>query len=568
MERFRTNRLDRIKTFLGANHSDNGAKDNVPVNVIEQYVLVMLRLLVSQDPQALVTTRHSKLKPMGADLETWMNWRIREMKLVDTLRLVAMDALFSIGLMKIGLTQVPESTWEGTTHYYLEPYADHIDLDDFVIDMRAKHRSQVAYIGHRYLMPLEEARNNPRFDKDLREKLQPTRYTQVNERGDERIKNIEHDPVSSFLDNYCEYVELYELYLPREQRVVTAMTDDSGRCFGSPLSADEFIGPRSGPYHFLTFVDVPSNVMPAAPVANRIDMADAINANFRKLIRQSLRQKKCTAFQNQADAIRVRDAEDGDGVHVDQPNMLKEFVNGGIDQANFLFNTQLLEIFNKMAGNIELLGGLSQQAQTLGQEELLQGNSSAQLKDMQARMVGFVRDAIGSNGLAWYWFHSDETYEGERTVEGVEFSTEYRITPEQRQSNFSKLNFDVNPYSLQGQTPQEQVAKIDQMVKEIILPATPVLQAAGAIFNVEGYLRLRAKLTNMPYLSELITFSTPPMMEEQPADEPPRMAMETTRNYVRQSVPQGTTPGKTAALMQTLGGTGQPADLANAMGSA
>ena len=78
-------------------------------------------------------------------------------------------------------------------------------------------------------------------------------------------------------------VELRDIWLPREQLIITVETGK----LGPSLRVLEWDGPHSGPYRFLRFNEVPGNTMPLPPVALWRDLHDLANVLFRKLGLQS-----------------------------------------------------------------------------------------------------------------------------------------------------------------------------------------------------------------------------------------------------------------------------------------
>ena len=518
MEPFRNNRREFVKELVGKHHSDNGTEDRVPINLLLQFVTIHLRLLASHNPAMSVSTPHTGLKSFARDMEAWGNWRIKEMDLESTLRRCVMDALLGLGIAKVGTTYA--QTYEGVNHEYGEVFVDCIDFDDYVHDMEATSIDRVYFQGHRYRMLLEDAKNNPLFDEARRSELTGSGNGRYNEQGDERLKAIESQE-SIHANEFTEQVELWELWLPREQVILTCEYGPGGIC-GDPLRIVEWKGPTDGPFHLLSFVNVPSNTMPISPVGSLLDMHKLINEQMLKLARQSLASKTVLAAQGnaEADARTIIAAKDGDVVRVNHINMLKEIRFRGTDQSELAAMLQYLQSFDRQAGNLSTMGGLASKADTLGQEQMLQSQSSAQIKDMQSSALKFAKSILTS--MAWHWIHEDrQTYVGERKVEGTDITVPVTITPDDRRNKFFLLNFDVQPFSLQGKTPQEKNAQIDMLLAQL-LPVVPQLQAQGIDINWNNLLRLKAKYTGMDDLTELLTFIVPVSADQQPHSDVPR----------------------------------------------
>ena len=106
-------------------------------------------------------------------------------------------------------------------------------------------------------------------------------------------------------------VELMDVWLPREQLVVTMVTGKNL----PPLSVMEWNGPENGPFHTLSLcTDVPDQIIPVSPAMNLKGMNDIINGLLRKQRRQAQRQKDIPFYQagSEEDARRLGRASDGE----------------------------------------------------------------------------------------------------------------------------------------------------------------------------------------------------------------------------------------------------------------
>jgi hypothetical protein len=547
MEPFRKNYFAFVKQFVGHNHSEAGEADRVALNLIKQDILSYLRILASHNPRMMVSTRYPQLKWLAGDMEAWGNWRLVEMDFERTLRRCTQNALFQIGIGTVGVTY--RQTYEGETHAFMEPFFDSVDLDDYFHDMEAKSIETLDFQGHRFKMLLADVQSDESFDPQRRAEIQPAQHRRTNENGEDRIKNIEANRASFASDEFAPYVELCQIWLPREQLILTCEWGEQGP-MGAPLRASKWHGPSCGMYHLLGFAEVPGNTMFASPISDRYDLALLINRQFNKASRQSNNAKSVLAYQGTAesDAKNVQKASDGQLVRVNHIDQMKEVGFRGADAAEFQVMMQNIGLYDRFAGNLATIAGLSAQAPTLGQEELLQSNSSAQIKDMQEAVVKFARNVIRS--LCWYWMNDNQqTYEGERSLEGIDQAAPIQITPEDRLGNFMLLNFDIEPYSLQGQTPQQKNQQIDALLQQIILPLAPMLAQQGIFPNMQSILRLKSKYMGMTDLGDILTF-VEPQVQEEPYAEPPKMPNATTRTNVRVNRSEKTPQGQAEVGMQ------------------
>lgn len=529
---FFENRMAALKQFVGKHFTDGGADDMVPLPMIQQFVNIYSHLLVPQDPQALISSRFFGLRSHAANMEAWMNFRSREMKIGETFRRWIKDAMFCLGVVEVGLEAGQSFQWEGQTHYYGEPFVDNVDFDDYLVDMAAKRWPAIRYEGHTYRVETARAMNDPELDglaEDgvtlRRHQLESIAESMFNERGVEKSKSIESDYSHTWAHDYKGYSQLWQIFMHEEQKIITVEYVPGKGFSGLPLRVRDWKGPRSGPYKKLWFVDVPSMLMPSPPVSNNIDMHNLANDIMVKLGHDAVNEKTLLlcAKGTGKDAKKILKGKNGEAIQVDNPDDFREVKFRGIDQAQLAFLLQVYQMFSRGAGNLETLGGLSSQAGTLGQEKLLVEQSGGQVKSMQGITISAVRDVY--TDLGWYWWTDPiRDYEGERMISGVEIPIPFTIRPQDREGNVYKLNFDVNPYSFTGTTPAEEVVKLDTFVTQIIMPLMPIISAQGGVFKTQNYLRIRSKLSNQPYFDELIAYEMPTSEEEQPLMDVPKRA--------------------------------------------
>ncbi len=561
LQAFRENRLSALRQFVGAHYSWSGSPQRVPLNLLQLAVNIYLRQLVARAPRAMVSAKDPQLKPVAADMQAWMDKATCGMHLDASLRLCVLNALFSLGIMKVGEAHVGDMEILGTTQHVGQPFAEPVDLDDWVHDITAKRYDQVQFAGNRYRVSLDEAKSNPLFNPIARNKLTAQTRFAYNERGDVRTSTLSQSTMQLY-DEYQDHVELWDIWLPKEKLVLVMPYQDSvegGFANVTPLKVIEWTGPTDGPFLTLSYCDVPNNVMPAAPVQALQDLHELVNILWRKLGRQGERQKTITGVMGTAtdDAERINRTDDGMAVRVDFPDRCKELSFGGMKPENLAAVIQAKDLFVYMAGNLDSLGGLSPQAQTLGQDELLNKNSAAQIAEMQDRTINFTAKVYKDIGEQW-WTNPVLTYEASRQVAGIDIPVS--ITPQMRQVPFSKLDFEIDPYSMQHDTPQTRLAGTLQMLQQVVLPAMPsIAQQGGQIVWQEVFATL-AKYGNFPDLNDWLKWGPPPEMQgaqqmAQQAAQAPGMPSNTTRTNVRINRPGATSQGQGQIMQQLLMGS-------------
>lgn len=569
MERFRTNRREAVRQYVGHHYSENGSEKTVPVNLIGVYASVVGRTLISKAPRFLLTTFQKSSRPSVAAMQDWVNKEVEESDFAGTMQQCVMDSLFSIGIAKVALAKPGDELMEGA--YDLVPgvpFCDRVDLDDFLFDVHARTWREVSFIGHRYRVPLDSIRDSKVYSQS-RKLLQASVDPAFNQQGDERISMILRGYNNQNTEEFEDMVDLWEIYLPRMKRVIT-LPDiavapsgvEGGIGWDEPLLDQEWVGPACGPYHILGMGIVPANAMPKAPIMDIIDLHDAANRSYRKVIRTVDRVKENTFVSGSAseDGSRLMEADDGEILKVDNPERIKQVVTGGQALPNlWLMANGLRDLVSFVGGNLELLGGRSPQSKTAKQDEMLNQNAGAGVNDLQEFAIKFVSQV--GKAYCWYWWHDPfKVMHVPFSPDGLpEIQTVRKIAPQDRMARFADLDIRVDPYSMTTKTPEIRMTNLDQIVQQVIIPmmATPMWQASGLSFDLQAYLSLASKYRDMPELSDLISIQEPMQGAEQPqggGEAQPGQPQETTRNYVRENVPQRSRQGDERNMMNALQG--------------
>jgi hypothetical protein len=539
---FRERRMASVRQYLGAHYGQGGTR--MPINMVELALGIFRRELAARNPGVVVRSRSTELVPVAAKMQLAINGVLKEIDFSSTLQEVVFDAIFGIGVVKVGVSESDELG--GFLQRKDLPFVDPVSMDDLVLDMRATRWGAQQFIGNRYLVPFEAARKSKLFDM---KGLSPSRPTPHNETGDMRMSSLSTQGIMDEDAELVPTIELWDLWIPGEGCVCTYAADDSGKILCErPLRKVEWEGPKDGPYLCLSLGELSGNLMPVPPVNSLLDLNDAINRSFRKLVRQSDRSKVVTMVAGGADedGNRLVECEDGDVVRVERPESIRQVAFGGIDQPTLAFTLQMRDLFSYVAGNLDSMGGLSQSAPTLGQEQLIHSSSSQKIRDYQARMTRFTKRVV--EHVAKYVFDDpDARYRIMLPLaeQGIEIPLEFG--PEERNDeDFVEMEFDVAPASMQDPSNVQRVDMMSKVVTQFLAPLLPAMQQQGTTIDVSAFVREVAQLTNTPELKELVV--PVQMAQETPAEvergdgvgATPRPAM-TTRRYERVNVPTGGT---------------------------
>jgi hypothetical protein len=554
LEPFRVRHKQALEQYVGVYYSDDGATKPVHVNLMELATNIYERQLVARPPQVLIFTKNEQFKPYSLEYESLLNESLDDGKIHKIFQRSIKAALFSMGIVKVGIEDAGLVEEAGVEFSTTRPYVSNILLDDWVHDMSARSPDEISYCGHRYLMDLDEAKKFKGFSQSVRKELVARRTDGYNESGDERVNTLASGAGGTDAEIH-DKVELWEIFLTKERLVVTIGPNEGMK----PLRVVEWEGPDNhlGPYHLLWFSEVPGNSMPLAPAMLWSGLHNIVNGLYRKLERQSQRAKVVglTRGMDTGDAERIRKAGDGEVVAVDNPDSVVEKQFGGIDQRNFAFMLQSKQMFSWLAGNLDALGGLAASSETVGQDKMLNASANQRVSGMQDLVMEFTRDILKSYGY-WLWEDPVQTYDVELTFPDLPSVTS-QLTPEEREAHsVYEHEVRIEPYSMQYLSPGQRLQSINQIVQGIIIPSLPLLQQQGMGLDMEALLEVYAKYANLPELRDIIINTGAPA---QGGGEEPRQSPVTSRQTERISRAGAATPGRNEQEMiqQMMSGSEQ-----------
>lgn len=557
MQPFREQRLAAVRAYVGGNYGEMSSSSKVPLNLMQMAVNIYRRQVAARAPQAMVVARDPRLAATADDFELALNWLIKEIDLESSISRWVIDAMFSIGVLKVGIAPGNQAEIEGILHDSGRPFADVVDFDDFVFDMNAKTWDLCQFVGNRYTLPYEMAKEMKLFGN---EELTPTILSDYNEGGDEKVSILQTGGTWNPQRGYMELVELWDLWLPYDNLFVTVqVVDNSGIDGGKIVRVVEWDGPETGPYHILSFGDVPGNIMPLPPAQAMLDLHDASNRVFRKIIRQADRQKTLTIVASGAeeDGRRVINANDGDTIKSDNPQATREARYGGPDAASIAFLLQLKDLFVYLGGNLDALGGLGRQANTVGQESLIQRSANMLIADMQDRTTTAVRKVIES--LADYlWNDPLMAPKVLKKIGDTGLSIPVEFSQDMREGDLLDYMIEIAPYSMQSRTPSERLQTLSQMMTNFVIPLAPQLQQRGIGINMPEFLDIMARYSNLPEMQRIIERipqeEMAMMQQGGGGGERPLQSPITTRTNIRENVSGATRQGADQESMRLLMG--------------
>ena len=567
LEPFRRVRKTLIKDYTGSWYSTSGADEKTLVNLMNQTARIYTIALAANNPQVLVSTPSLDNLPFARRFEVNLNKLIGDMALDKTFRAIVLDAYFCLGCGVVmmrdtdtrfhGLLESEEDVWLDPG----EPWLNRVSLDDLVLDMPAKELTKMRYCGHRYRADYEKVMDEPGYDKKVKDKLKPTSREHHDVTG--AARDIASEWGDAEDDDLKDMIWLQDIWIAENNSIVTMPVDQDTE----PLIEREWVGSQAGPYKFLSLGDTPDNLIPTSPAMNLKGQHDLLNRLYRRMESDSNAHRVVNVYPpNMAeDAERLRTAERNSWQRGTSPEQIKQFEMGGVDQRDMGLATYLIDVYDRMAGNLQAMGGLGAQSSTVGQEEMIHGQLSKNVADMRLAVVNFASDCILDLGrLMW----EDQTLELRTSIpvgnSGIKVGSNW--TPDRRDGEFEDYQFRVEPYSMVFKTPEQKLQELFQVLTELA-PLWPMFQASGATIDAEAIVEEIARLKNRPEFMRFITFANP--AEELGGDQNTvRSPASTTRETVRRNIPTGgTAEARTSATIQSLMGGGSQVNgqMANAM---
>ena len=540
--------------YLTTHYSDNGARKPVPFNLLELAITIYTQRLTGGSPRVLMTTKHRELYPANAKLQRGTNHLLEEIDFGVTLADAVQGGFFSpFGIVKTGLDQQgPPVEWMGYLHDVMQPFADSILFNNWVHDMTVGRDEKSQFEGDRYSIEMEDALD--RWDGPGMKDLVSLREVVGDE--EDRVEDLSQGNNRWQREYWREITEVWDIWDWKNNRVISLAAGDvrDAVVTGEYLGVIDWDGPESGPYDKLRFNPVRGNINGLPPVAIWRDMHDLANNIMRKLGRQAQRQKLVYGVVpgGEDDGITLKNASDGQMVKIRDPKAVVPITHPGVD-SNLL--ATLLTVKNNASwlwGNLDALGGLSPQSETLGQDRLLTASSSQRILKMQTSVLNFTTKVVRK--LSEY-LYTDPFIILPQIKRYGNTEVPMHWTPEDREADFTQYNIKIQPYSLQHRSPSEKLELIKNTIHQLYAPFAQQFAAQGVSLDLEALMKLVGEYGDLPELEEILIYTNP-----RHPDEGPERALQspvTSRTNTRINRPGSTSQGKDEAMMTSLLGGGQ-----------
>ena len=468
-------------------HYANGWYSNAPrqfeqpINLIDRGVQIIGPYLVANDPKVHISTKRGlkSNRPFARTMELALEHLFQEMNLaIDTLRPVVINSLFAMGITKTGIMHSHEVEIFGHLHDLGQPYCDNVDFEDYIGDVMARNRQEQQIEGNYYRLPADYVRDSGLY------KSHDSLKVDYEIRGafdtDTRPQAIsKKEVVQQRYDDLRPMVTLIDLWIPDENIVLTIPPESQGEKIMRTVDWD---GPETGPYDTLAYKYFPESIMPIPPVWTWLDLNLTLNKMVSKMRRQAERQKNIVMYELGAseDMKNVTQTSDGETVGVRNVDAIKEIAMGGINEIAFPFIQYLENQYSITGGNLYTLGGRATQAETLGQEQMLQANASKHLEDMVEQHHAFTKSILKK--LAWFLW-SDPLIEIPVIKRRGALELEVVYSEETREGDWLDYGFDIEPYSMSKMNPEIRYQKLMQLISQVVLPTAQIAAQQGTILD-------------------------------------------------------------------------------------
>ena len=206
-----------------------------------------------------------------------------------------------------------------------------------------------------------------------------------------------------------------------------------------------------------------------------------------------------------------------------------------------------------------MLAGLGPSAETVGQEQLIQSQSSARINLFKGKVRSFVRE-IAKDGAWWRWHGGNYNPPIFKEIPNTDMKIRSQLI---RAGEFIDYNFDIEVHSMEYKPPSVKLNHLMSWLSQM-QPFIPMMQQQGVNLNFEKLIHLFAEYSALPELKDIMDFAQPQIQEQPPMSMHGGSSPNTTRTYIRKNESSQTDKGFQKSMMAHLSGMNQqPNEAAN-----
>ena len=531
LRNFRAARLLFIKAYAGQYYNrDYGDLGEEPMNLAFTAIRALVPNLVTRHPKSVVGSDYLMYRPYGELIALALDFMSKKLKLPVTLQRGLVDAIFTMGIFKVGLMTSNSLVYFGTEG--VDPgqlYVDTVDFDDFTFDPATRQLKKASFIGEKIRVEREEILASGLYDNAIIEKLPSS--AEIIFGGRKSVRDMSATTLNQHIvDKLHDSIDLLELWLSGPDVLVTVPF--MGSTGGKFTREETFNGPEEGPYSFLTLTPpVPDNPIPVQLAGVWHDLHTIGNQMAKKTLDQALAQKDVLGYQSQYgdDAQSLIDAKNLDSVSMQDPNSAKIHSFGGQNPQNERMVAQLLQWFDQFSGNTSMLSGLNMPTNVATVANILNQNATLGITYMRDQTYTTTQEVL--RNLAWY-MHTDpliklplirrEVVPAQYNITDTEIQmvspvqvqeTQVFLTPEMRRGDFLDFAFDIEQDSMAPINWQFRLQQLETLAVRIIPAAATAAQICaqmGTPFSFQRFIVRVAKMMNIEWIDEI--FQSPELM--------------------------------------------------------
>jgi hypothetical protein len=511
LEPYRTNRTKLVDDYCGSFYGERvePRKKRLLVNLMLQTAEAYTMAMAANCPRCTVVTKFPDLRGFALHFQEAANNLALEINLELTMQQLVLDAFFGPAICKVCLGDSPAVMSEADPQMdpgY--PYCGRVSLDDWVHDTGAKDFRMCAFYVDKYRVPFDKLEDKELYKQSVVKMLKPmSKYESATDSDTAKIgAGTEVDP-----DEVVPMIDLVDVFIPALNKVVTWATKRRMAIENTPpLAVVDWDGPETGPYKMLNLGPVPDNIMPTSPAANLKHLSDLVNSIFRKLDQSARNQKDVLIYEGGAedDVNRVANAKHMEAIKVNRKDALQTLSFNGPNGVMQAFGAGVMQMFDRMAGNLKLMAGLGQQYDTATQEMAARGDVNQREGAMAYKVLKLASDIFSDLGTLMF---DDKTLtvESSVTIPKLAFMGPQRSdwTPEYRKGKRRDYRLQVVASSMAHMPASARAAKLRQMMADPMVGA--MIQMGKIEFDVAEYMATLAEYDDMP---EYLRILKVPMM--------------------------------------------------------
>ena len=532
LRNFRAARMMFIKAYVGQYYDrDHGGLGDEPLNLAFTAIRALVPNIITRTPQNIVSSDFLMYRPYGEVLALALDYMSKKLNLPLTLQRGLIDAIFTLGIFKVGLMSSNSLVYFGEDA--IDPgqlYVDTVDFDDFTFDPATRRLDKASFLGEKIRVERDEILASGLYDNDVIEKLPSSADEWDRHKG---VRNLSSGKMNQhMMDKLHDSIDLLELWLPDPNVIVTVPFKSSTG--GKFVREETFDGPEDGPYAFLNLTPpVPDNPIPVQLAGIWHDLHTIGNRIAKKTLDQAEAQKDILGYsrQNADDAQEIVDAKNLEAVAMNDPNSAQMFSFGGQNPKNEQMLAQILSWFDQFSGNTSMLAGTQMNTKVATVANILQQNASTGVTYMRDQAYMATQSVLRK--AAWY-LHTDPLIklplihrqnipaEYEITPEEIRMisparvqETQIFLTPELRQGDFLDFAFDIEQDSMAPINWQFRLQQLNSLAIQVIPAAAAAAQICaqmGTPFSFQRFVTRMAKMMNIDWIDEI--FQSPELIAQ------------------------------------------------------